>query len=83
MACDIIINTEKLKMDFNGSELNQDNEPLFNQEGFDTWLRENLNEIRKQLGDYEKSNYNPTFALDLTEINKRISKFENRTWESY
>lgn len=76
MACDIIINTEKLKMDFNGSELNQDNEPLFNQEGFDTWLRENLNEIRKQLGDYEKSNYNPTFALDLTEINKRISKFE-------
>lgn len=46
----------------------------FTQEEFDTWLRLNAQDIIKQL-KFKGSDFNPTFAVDLTLINKRVEEF--------
>lgn len=73
--CIIKINQDKIKLDAGEKS-------SFHQEDFDTWLREKLNDssFRKQIQDFKESGFNPTFAIDLTEVTRRVQNFE--TFES-
>ena len=70
MSCTIELNKEKIKID------NLAENASFTEEAFDAWLYQNKEFIKEQL-KYAPSEFDPMFALDLTEIQKRKQNFED------